>query len=124
MTASVLGISGKLGAASHAAAFGKAAAARLLTNHALVDAHALTGNDKARAAALLNVANAKRLGIEALAAGKPAQKVIAKAKAKGAHADVVAAARAGRLRSNHAGDVSPAELLHAAKAGRVFWVQA
>ncbi len=67
------------------------------------------------------LANAKRKSIEAMAAGKQAP---AAANHQRAESSVLAAARAGRLRSNKGGAVAPDTLINAARSGRVFWVTA
>lgn len=80
----------------------------------------------AAAADLLRIANDKRKAVERVAAGEPAAKpkapAAAKPKATKTHTDIVNAARAGRVRSNHGGEVSQAALLAAADKGRVFWI--
>lgn len=146
-----LGAAGAMGVASHLASAGNAAsaglkvAAKALTGAAVNDAKRLTKTPQA-AASLLKIANAKRKGAEAIAEGKPTPRSSpparptprpAPAPARAAApkpaarpalppprsgADVIAAARAGRLRSNKGGAVSRSALLAAHNAGRVFWL--
>jgi len=63
---------------------------------------------------------APKLPILSPALSKPASKPAGKVDSTA----VLAAARAGRLRSNKGGPVSPATLLEAHNAGRVFWIEA
>lgn len=136
--AAAMGIAGKLAKAGHAAAQGAKDVAKILTSDAANDARKLTST-AAGAAKLLAVANSKRLGAEKIAAAKPAAKqpkpkAAAKPKpapklgavkaGSPATVDIVAAARAGRVRSNQKGVINPQQLMAAHQAGRVFWVMA
>jgi len=144
--AATMGTAGKLIAASRAAKSGSKAIAAALTKEASAGAAKLTKTPQG-ARALLELANKKRKGAEALAAGKKPSKAPSKPPAPSSRrlapapvpkrlpppasttpvrrADgeaVLAAARAGKLRSNKPGPITPAALLEAHKAGRVFWL--
>lgn len=131
-TAATLGVAGKLAKAGIASKHGAKSVAKVLTEGAVKDAHKLT-KTASGAAALLKAANKKRLGLEQIAAKNKSKSKLAKkakpAKSKGVaapaqHATLIAAARAGRVRSNQGGQVSSAELMRAHKSGRVYWVSA
>jgi hypothetical protein len=118
---SALGVAGKLISAGVHAARGSKSVAQQLTSDAMADAKLLTSSPEA-AQALVSIANGKRKAVETLAAPtKPATRppvVTAPKKSD----DVLAAARAGRLRSNRGGSITPAQLQAAADGGRIFWV--
>lgn len=133
-----LGVASKLAKASVAAAHGAHDVAKKLTQAAHDDAVKLT-KTPAGAAKLLAVANAKRLGAEKVAEGTPAAKQNTKALPSSSTAlnpenhvcpqlrgttesDLLNAAKAGRVRSNQQGTVSPSQLLAAHNRGRVYWV--
>lgn len=144
-----LGVAAKLAKAGVAAAHGAHEVAKQLTDSAHADATRLT-TTPAGAAALLQHANAKRLNAEKVAdkghdAPAPASKAPATARARPlvppaaakpsssatlarapapASSDVLALANAGRVRSNDGTPVTPAQLLAAHSAGRIFWVHA
>jgi hypothetical protein len=136
--AAAAGVASKLAKAGVAAAHGAHDVAKALTLSAHGDAVKLTSTP-AGAARLLATANAKRLGAEKVAAGKstPAPKSkpntsalpssstadIRCAQLRGTtEADLLAAAKSGRVRSNQAGTATPSQLLAAHKAGRIYWV--
>jgi hypothetical protein len=142
--AATLGVAGKLAKAGVAAAHGATDLAASIAAEARRDASKLTSTPEG-AERLLAVANSKRLGAEAIADGsKPAKASPAKAspassppsssskpqtasdvrcaQMRGTTTDVLAAARAGRVRSNQAGPINAAQLLQAHNEGRVFWV--
>jgi hypothetical protein len=133
--AAAAGVASKLAKAGVAAAHGAHDVAKALTLSAHADATKLTSTP-AGAARLLATANAKRLGAEKVAAGKPAQAKpntsalpssstadLRCAQLRGTtEADLLAAAKAGRVRSNQQGKASTSQLLAAHKAGRIYWV--
>lgn len=119
-TAGVLGVASKLGAAQQRHDLGDKKGAQRMVADATLDARTLTQSADT-AAHLLQLANDKRLGASAIASGKPIPRPTAP-RTRGAKVDVLAAARAGALRSNKPGSVSADELLQAAKQGRVFWL--
>jgi hypothetical protein len=128
-----IGVGGKLLHASVAAAHGAHDLAKKLTHSAITDAHVIT-KTPAQAQALLELANTKRMKAEAIAsqspAGAPPPRLATRPTPPRPSStqqarrpeDVVAAAHAGRLRSNQGGDVTPAEVAAAHASGRVFWV--
>jgi hypothetical protein len=130
-----LGVASKLAKASVAAAHGAHDVAKALTLSAHADATKLTSTP-AGAARLLATANAKRLGAEKVAAGPAAKSKPNTAAIPGSstadhrcpqlsgntEADVLAAAKAGRVRSNQPGAITPSQLLAAHKQGRLYWV--
>lgn len=137
-----LGVASKLAKAGVAAAHGAKSVAAELTASAHKDAVKLT-KTPAGAKALLEHANKKRLGAEKVAdnsrdtpqpraaakpkpAPKPAPKAAAAARPSSSSPpvtnDVLAAARAGRVRSNDGRRVTPDQLLEAHATGRLFWV--
>lgn len=126
-TSATLGIAGKLAKAGIASKHGAKSVAKVITDGAIKDAAKLT-KTASGAAALLKQANKKRTALEKIAAkNKSKSKPAAKSKpivkpASGKPSNVIAAARAGRVRSNKGGKVSSAELLRASQSGRVFWV--
>ncbi len=134
--ATAIGVTEKLFKAGDAAAKGAKDIAKVLTSDAVKDAARLT-KTPAAAKDLLHIANTKRKNLEKLidGAASAAQKAAKAAAAKPPtarpaapkpapkkHSDVLAAARAGRLRSNQGGNISQAALVAAANNGRVFWV--
>ena len=142
-----MGIASKLASGSAAAAAGATQLAASITASAQVDATALTKTAEG-AASLLKAANAKRVFAENLPAKKaaakpkpklaPAPKLAAAPKPVAApklaaapkpvaapqqtEAELLARARAGRVRSNEKGTVTDAQLLAAHRAGRIYWV--
>jgi hypothetical protein len=146
-----MGVAGKLAKAGVAAAHGATDLAKQIAASAKSDAAKLTSTP-AGAARLLAAANSKRLGAERVADGgtkKPAAAKPAPAPKKsspeprssapktaekaapvdhrcpqlrGTTDDVLAAARAGRVRSNQAGPIEASQLLAAHNQGRVYWV--
>lgn len=133
--ASTMGVASKLLDAGSQVAKGNLAGAAKLTAEASSDAARLTKTPGA-AQDLLKLANDKRKAVQRIAAGvtsvkpsapkpavaKPAPRPAMPAAKAIAHADVLAAARSGRLRSNRAGNISQAALLEAADRGRIFWL--
>lgn len=146
-----LGIASKLASAGAAAASGAKEVAKQLTKAAGIDASKLT-KTAAGAASLLQAANAKRMAADNIPARKALARRPAPAKpkpvaapkpaprptptaaprlaaapkpataAKGSEADLLARARAGRVRSNQSGTITEAQLLAAHRSGRVYWV--
>jgi hypothetical protein len=136
-----MGVASKLAKAGAAVAAGATEIANSLTSSAARDAARLTTNPTA-AASLLADANRKRLGAERVAASVPdrnpapckpcaAAKTVTKIKtvavspvfAPMSEADLLARAKAGRVRSNTNQVVDERQLLAAHKAGRIYWVQ-
>jgi len=138
-----MGVASKLSGAAAAAIKGATGVADALTKSAANDARRLT-TTPAGAASLLAAANAKRMGAERVAAkapppraapapfprfpARPAAKPRPPAAPKPAYApfsegDLLARARAGRVRSNQNVRVSDAQLIAAHRTGRIFWVQ-
>lgn len=131
----------KLLKASGLAKRGDSDRARTLTSEAVASAQKASKTPQ-EAKAILEVANAKRKNIEALAAlGRPsrtrpsssstlarrpapAPKPAPKPASSRGASDVLEAARLGKLRSNRGGAITPDDLLQAHAAGRVFWVAA
>lgn len=129
LAATTMGVAGKLSKAHLFAHHGAHAEAKALTSSAVSDAHKLTSTPAA-AKGLLQLANHKRLAL-AKHAGIPASPTVRPAPTARpaprvapalAPSDPLAAARAGRVRSNRGGAVSPAELAAAHASGRIFWV--
>jgi hypothetical protein len=141
-----LGVASKLAKAGVAAAHGAKSVADALTKAAHSDAVKLT-KTPAGAAQLLAVANQKRLGAEkaankgpetpaprAAAVKRPAARAPspaparapspapARASSPAPSSDVLALARAGRVRSNDGSSVSPSQLMAAHAQGRIYWV--
>lgn len=144
-----MGIAAKLAKAGAAAASGAKELAKQITASAHVDAKALT-KTAAGAASLMQHANAKRTAAanvptrkvvtkptpkpqlraaapkvapKAAPARPPAARPAAPAApAARSEADLLARARAGRVRSNKPGNISDQQLLAAHRAGRIFWV--
>lgn len=138
-----LGVASKLAKAGVAAAHGAKSVAAALTKAAHSDAVKLT-KTPAGAAQLLAVANQKRLGAEkaahkgpepaprATAVKRPAARAPsaaparapspAPARASAPSSDVLALARAGRVRSNDGTGVSASQLMAAHAQGRIYWV--
>jgi hypothetical protein len=119
-----------------AVAHGAHDVAKSLTLSAHADAVKLTSTP-AGAARLLASANAKRLGAEKVAAGKPTPAPkkntnVLPSSSTADHrclqlggtteADLLNAAKAGRVRSNQPGTATSAQLLAAHKQGRIYWV--
>jgi len=132
-----MGVASKLAGAASAAIKGATSVANALTASAASDAKRLTTTPEG-AASLLAAANAKRLGAERIAAKVPtpkpkprpraaprpaAPRPAAPQYAPRSEAALLASARAGRVKSNHATTVSDSQLLAAHRSGRVFWVQ-
>jgi hypothetical protein len=134
-----LAVATKLAKAGVAAAHGAVDAAKTLTASAHGDALKLSGGNPAKAAALLNTANNKRLAAEKVAdkgepKSAPAPRAAPAAKVapvdhrcpqlRGTtEADLLAAADLGRVKSNQQGAISRQQLLAAHDQGRIFWVQ-
>lgn len=126
-----LGVAAKLGHARIAAKHGAHDLAKALTKEAIGDAHAISKNP-ADAARLLAVADQKSknvervTGMDTLPNAPPVTGPIFSQQQPSARAssgaDLLAAARAGRIRSNRPGTISEADLLNAHAQGRVFWV--
>jgi type IV secretory pathway TrbL component len=133
-----LGVAAKLAKAGVAAAHGAKAVADELTAAAASDAKRLT-TTPAGAAALLAAANKKRLGAEKIANSARENVAPKSAPARPSNAaparcasatqfppmsegDLLARARAGRVRSNDGAAVSTSQLLAAHQQGRIFWV--
>jgi hypothetical protein len=126
--AAKMGVASKLSKAGVAAAHGAHDVAKALTRSAHADATKLT-RTPAGAAALLHAANKKRLGAEKVASQgepknprKPASSSSPAAPQKAAQNDLLAAAAAGRVRSNQQGAINTQQLLAAHQAGRIYWV--
>lgn len=133
--AAAAGVASKLAKASVAVAHGAHDVAKSLTLSAHADAVKLTSTP-AGAARLLASANSKRLGAEKVAAGKPTpapKNTNALPSSSTAdhrclqlggttEADLLNAAKAGRVRSNQPGTATPSQLLAAHKQGRIYWV--
>jgi hypothetical protein len=128
-----LGASSRLSVADAAQAAGAPNAAKVFAKRAAE--HVAKRLAPAKAREVLLKANDSRKRVAALAEGRklsPMPPPGSKASAKRAPApapsqrapDVLARARAGKLRSNQGGKVSPAELVKAAASGRVFFVSA
>ena len=133
-----MAVASKLTRASIAAAKGAKSIASALTQSAAADAVKLAGSaDGARA--LLETANARRLGAEkvaeltpersapssAPAGARPRQRAAASSPAPSSTRggqELLARARAGRVRSSSGAPVSVTELLEAHHAGRIYWV--
>lgn len=116
-----MGVASKLIKAGEAAAKGAVATAKQLTSSAVADARRLTKTPE-QASALLAIANGKRKAVErvvaTVAAGKPEKPSPPQPKTNSA---LLAAAAAGKLRSNVGGPVPAESLLAAADRGDVFW---
>lgn len=137
-----MGIASKLASGAAAAASGAKKLAAEITASAHIDAKALT-KTAAGAASLMKAANAKRVAAENIpakkaavkpkpkpAAARPKPKLVAAPKPapkpaaapQQTEAELLARARAGRVRSNEKGNVTDAQLLAAHRAGRIYWV--
>ena len=134
-----MAIASKLASAGVAAAKGAKSIAEAITKSAAADAVRLTGSaDGARA--LLDMANKRRLGAERVAERTPERPAASSAAARSAPArttaaartapppssapaaDLLAQARAGRVRSSSGAPVTVAQLLEAHRSGRIYWV--
>lgn len=126
-----MAVASKLASAGVAAAKGARSVAEAITKSAAADALRLTGTaDGARQ--LLELANKRRLGAEKVAERTPERPAAAApTRQKPAAApsspsspssDLLTQARAGRVRSSSGAPVTPAELLRAHRAGRIYWV--
>lgn len=111
-----IGVAGKLLASKTAAQVGAPLAARALQNSAMSDIKRIAPTATS-AMGLLKIASAKASNALNLA-----NTATSKALAKPASNDILALARAGRVRSNQGGSVSPAQLQAAAQMSRIFFV--
>lgn len=128
--AAALSVASKLATADVAKAAGAPKAAAKLIKAAALDAGKRAKGNPAATKDLLRIANDKRKKVASVIAASmpgahPAAARPAPAPAAAPSADrLLAAAKAGKVRSNKPGGVSHGELLAAAKAGRVFWLSA
>ncbi|SRR6266545_4507559 len=122
-----LGVAAKLAKGSVAAAHGAKSVAAALTKSAIADARKLT-KTPAGAKSLLADANKTRVNTEKVIEAQPEKKRAPAARSapaaarSGSEADLLARARAGRVRSNSGAPVNASQLLAAHREGRVYWV--
>jgi hypothetical protein len=115
-----IGVAGKLLASKTAQSVGATLASNQIAQSAVADAKALTKSPVAFKG-LMNIASNKAnnaLKLVAKVATSP------QAAAASPSNDVMALARAGRIRSNQGGQVTPAQLTAAAGSGRLFFLAA
>jgi hypothetical protein len=113
-----IGVAGKLLASKHAASIGAPLAAQALQNSAIADATKIAPSASS-ARGLLTIATAKAnsaLNLAHSAMSSPAPSASSN--------DILAMARAGRVRSSQGGPVTPTQLQAAARASRVFFIHA
>lgn len=120
-----IGVAGKLLSAKNAAAVGAKRTAAAITQDAISDARRISPN---ASSSLLRIASSKANSAQRLLFPQFGAKTqaISKALARGqaSNANVLELARQGRIRSNLGGAVTPAQLMAAQQAGRMFFLTA
>lgn len=112
-----IGIAGKLLASKTAQSVGAPLASQALAESAMTDARTIT-KSSAGLSGLLNIASHKAMNAFHLV------DKLAKPGGSGGSGDVLALARAGKVRSNQGGAVTQAQLTAAAGSGRLFFLAA